>query len=117
MTNEQENNPEDYSPGDYPEEPRREARDALPSSPIERFGSHVTTLTNPKSALFDFEMLLKNMRYEDGEYIFIGGDKWRPMLNEQGCNACLMAMQNILNKNTSLSNLDDWEISILIRHL
>ena len=53
----------------------------------------------------------------DKQGIVIEIKEWYPMLNEQGINDIVMAMKSVLNSMTPLSNLEDWEIAVLIRTL
>ena len=70
----------------------------------------------------DYEMKLEpnnNMidYIKQNKYIMLDVEQWTPMLNEQGINDILMAMQSIVNSMTPLSNLEDWEIAVIIRTL
>ena len=87
-------------------------------SPIDMYGSQISVLTNPSDALYEFELFLRCLKEdENGNLVKIGGKYWKPMMNDKGINSILMSMHSIINNMTPLSNLDDWEIAVLIRQL
>lgn len=87
-------------------------------SPLDIYGSQISVLTDPSDPVHEFELFMRCLKEdENGNFIKIGGKNWKPMMNDTGINSVVMSIHSILNKNTPLSNLDDWEISVLIRQL
>lgn len=87
-------------------------------SPMDIYGSQISVLTNPKDATYQFELFLRCLKEDENKNLIkIGGKNWKPMMNDIGINSILMSMHSIINNMTPLSNLDDWEVSILIRQL
>lgn len=105
------------------------------NSPIDRYGSQIAVLTDPADDLYNFELFLRCLKQsESGQLIKIGKPKfengkvvkdtegnpeidWKPMMNDLGINSTLLSMQSVLNGITTLSNLDDREVWLLIRSL
>ena len=86
-------------------------------SPMDIYGSQISILTDPSDAIYQFELFLRCLKEKDGELIKIGGKHWKPMMNDIGINSVVMTMHSIINNMTPLSNLEDWEIAVLIRQL
>lgn len=87
-------------------------------STLDRYSSNITTLTNPKDTLYDFELFLRRLREVDGRLMKVTvGGVWKPLLNDEGINTVLMSMQSILNPMTVWSNLDDREVGVIIKDL
>lgn len=114
------NNEEEYKYAEdaaQPEDNRRNAGMAY-TSPIDRFGSQISVLTNPNDALYRFELYLRCLKEdEQGNFVKIGGKNWKPLMNDTGINDILMSMHSILNNMTPLSNIEEWEVGIIIEHL
>lgn|SRR3990167_2175656 len=93
-------------------------RNAAYTSPLDRYGSQISILTNPSESLHDFELNLRCLKEdEDNNLIKIGGKNWKPLLNDEGINKLFVCMRPIVNSMVPLSNLDDSEVGILMRQL
>ena len=84
-------------------------------APRDAYGSSIQTLTNPEDELYKLELTLRNMKLDGkGEPIATGP----PLLNDEGVSSIMGLVQNVVSRNTVLSNMDDkWIAAIVFEHL
>lgn len=105
---------------EYEDEDMQPSRNsaAAYTSPLDRYGSQISVLTNPTESLYQFELNLRCLKEdEEGNLIKIGGKNWKPMINDEGLNKLFTCMRPIVNPMVPLSNIDDHEVGILMRQL
>lgn len=109
---------EEYQDEDDEYQPQPSRNAAAYTSPLDRYGSQISVLTNPSDAIYQFELNLRCLKENDnGQLIKIGGKKWKPMMNDEGINKLLSCIRPIVNPMVPLSNIDDHEVGILMRQL
>lgn len=75
--------------------------------PQDRYGSAITTLTNPDNDLYKFELFLRSLREDaKGELIEIGD----PLLNERGINSVMATVQSVVHQMGSMTNYDEKDL-------
>jgi hypothetical protein len=76
-------------------------------SPINQFQGAITTLTDPKSALFELELFLRGQSINaDGEIVQVTA----PLVNNEGVATLLGQVNSGANQVTIMSNLEEEDI-------
>lgn len=71
------------------------------NSPQDRYGSAITTLTDPIADIEKFKLFLRSQAYDiDGQLVQIA----RPLMNEEGINAFMLIINSIVHQTGSMTN-------------
>jgi len=69
--------------------------------PQDRYGSAITTLTDPSEDIDKYKMLLRSLTYDsDGNLVRTGN----PLMNEEGINAMMLLVNSVVNRTSSMTN-------------
>lgn len=72
--------------------------------PQDRYGSAITTLTDPSEDIEKFKFFLRRWVYDsNGNIVSIG----KPLMNEQGINDMMILINSIVSRITSMTNYDN----------
>ena len=82
--------------------------------PMERFGTSILLLTSPNDDLYRFELFLRRLKVDSEGNLVKLSDTTRPMLNDMGVNDILSCMSSVINRSIALSNLEEWEVYLLL---
>lgn len=82
-------------------------------SPFHAYGSSIVLMTDPTSELHKLELSLRSMRADaDGNPVQTG----EPLMNNLGITRMLGHAQSLINQVTIMSNLDEDDISALVKN-
>lgn len=75
--------------------------------PQDRYGSAITTLTDPSNDLFKFELFLRSAKQDyDGNIVQIG----ESLLNERGINSVMATIESVVHQMGSMTNYDEKDL-------
>lgn len=79
--------------------------------PQDRYGSAITTLTDPQEDLIKFELFLRAQRYDlEGTLVKTG----QALLNDKGINSIMASIESLVHHMNTLSNFSTQSVEFLI---
>lgn len=79
--------------------------------PQDRYGSAITTLTDPQEDLIKFELFLRAQRYNMEGQLVKSGDA---LLNDKGINTIMASIESLVHHMNTLSNFNTVAVEFLI---
>lgn len=96
---------------EYSEEQQFKGTAGMYTPTMDRYGSSIVTLTDPKDSLYNLELFLLSLREnkQTGELVKMG----EPLLNREGINTVMSSVESVVHHMNTLSNFTEEDIIYL----
>lgn len=87
---------------------QEDLKNAYNPSLMQTLGSNILLMTDPGTELHRLEITMRNIFINaNGQYQKVGGDEWKPLINEQGMRRCLGLTESLVARNSIMSHIDE----------